>query len=277
MDKLAIKQDPQEVLAEIEKKCTLHPITFLKENYNYLPIKEISKLDHFDATLITMILKIFALSGIKGELDELSAGDIDRFILSACGTLTLEEIYKAFELERFGTYGDKTDHYSLFNSVYVSEVIKKYKIWKAEQRRIHQINKINDVPEITGSEKKEIVSAGIIRVFNEYKETKMLPAPNGYIFDELYERKIIKSPTTAGIINYYNKKQEEASFQLQNELKSEQSVQVDKNDRKAIAREIDKIIAGNSEKITMRAKSIILAEFFDKLISQGKSINELII
>jgi hypothetical protein len=78
-------------------------------------------------------------------------------ILSACADLTIEEIYKAFELERYGSYELKTDHYGLFNAEYVAAVIKNTE----NGNLIHKGNTISPpqsgLPEISDSEKQEIV------------------------------------------------------------------------------------------------------------------------
>lgn len=87
-----------------------------------------------------MLSKIHGLSGIKSKIDPFAAEDIQKMISSYFKTLSLEEIYKAFELERFGLYEAKTDHFQLFDANYVSEILKKYKNWKINEKRALNIS-----------------------------------------------------------------------------------------------------------------------------------------
>ena len=96
------------------------------------------------------------------------------------------------------------------------------------------------------------------------------------VFDALFERKLIKGPTTPVLLSYYNKKQQQAAAQLESSLRTNKKLESDPNDRKAIAIEIDNILKGNSDKVNIRAKSIIASEYFEKLIKEKKDINEII-
>ena len=97
-------------------------------------IKEISKEPRFNDLLGAMFTKISVLAGIKGEIDQFTKQDISKMILSTFKELSLEELHKAFELERYGVYDDKTDHFQLFDANYISQILKKYKKWKAKER-----------------------------------------------------------------------------------------------------------------------------------------------
>lgn len=262
---------------EIVKKNQLPDISFLKEVYNCVKIREAKNHPEFISTVAGIIAKVSVLAGIKNEIDFATKADLLKYIKTSCNGLTLEELYKAFELERFGAYEEKTSHYGLLNAEYCSEIIKKYQKWKIKKKTDFNIAPpMASLPEITESQKKEIVDSGIVRIFEEYSKSKIMPEPNSYIFDELYARKIIKGPSSPALIKYYNSKRDQATKELEKELKS-QKYDFDKfDDRKQIAREIENILSGNSQKVEMRAKTLILTEYFDKLISTNKHIKEII-
>lgn len=95
---------------------------------------------YFRSHLGGVLTVINALSGIKSELDVLIKRDILNTICSYYKNLSVAEIYKAFQLERAGMYDEKTDHFQLFDSTYISSILKKYENWKSEQKRMSNYN-----------------------------------------------------------------------------------------------------------------------------------------
>ena len=110
-----------------EKKNNLNNIDFVKDSKNQIQIKSIENKIYLGEQLSLLITQIYNLSGIKGELNQIQAQDVLKMILTQFKELSLNEIYKAFELERYGSYAKETDHYQLFNAQYVSSILKKYK------------------------------------------------------------------------------------------------------------------------------------------------------
>lgn len=121
---------------EIESFCNASPVAFLKKKQSR--IVDIEKGDEFFMTLGIMFTKIANLGGIKGEISEINKQDISKMILRRNKALSLEEIYFAFELERYGVYEEKTSHFQLFNADYVSTILNKYKKWKTTTKVIIQ-------------------------------------------------------------------------------------------------------------------------------------------
>lgn len=277
IDKIQLHQQQENRAFEkfeiIEKKCELHPISFLKETYNFEKIRNIKNDIDFSMTLAVCLSRICVLSGINSKVDVLNSNDITKAITNAYSDLSIEEVYKAFEFERYGHFESKTNHYQLFNAEYVCEVIKKYKKWKQDTRIINYINEPKkNLPEISESQKKEIVDKGIIRVFNEFKETGEIPEPCSHIFDELYERKIIRDGQTPGEQAYYQRKYSEAAVQIERELKSENTGSL--HELRTIKEELDKIGQNNSDKVILRIKKLILIDLFTRLIDSNTHIIE---
>lgn len=115
----------------------LPTISFLKKTYELEKIKD--KIENVKTDLGIILTRIHGEMGLKSEIDLFIKQDLSKMIITHYNTLSFEEIYKAFELERFGLYEDKTEHFQLFDSNYVSTILKKYKNWKIEQKRILNI------------------------------------------------------------------------------------------------------------------------------------------
>lgn len=268
-----------EVFQKMTDKLPSNNIKFLKVNYEYKKMRDRKTEPNIGVLLSITWTKISALCGLKTDTGYEIAQDITNMIFSVYADLTLEEIYKAFELERYGVYEEKTSHFQLFNTDYVSDILKKYKKWKLEQRRIHDIKPPEpekEIPEISDSRKYEIISEGIIRVFKEYKETGEINEPFTHVFDELISRKIIKTATKEEpeIAFYYQRKLQQATDEIVKELKSEKTENILAS--KNIKIEIEKAISGSSDKVQIRAKRIVLKEFFDKKIKLNTDFEKLI-
>lgn len=280
-DKLAIFEQHQEIaaqsLGDIEAKCEATPLAFLKANFDNVKVRDRRTEPVFKVTVAVMLAKICALAGIKAEVDNFNAEDINKMILSTYSDLTLEEIYKAFEMERYGVYEAKNEHYGLFNADYVSAVLKKYRKWKQDVKFQHNIGPAQLPPQISETEKQQILLSGIVRVFNEYSETKVLPDPNAYIFDALYEKSLIRDAETPGEHEYYQKQYAKAKKLVEAEIKNAKndissSATISTYHKRAYKEEISKILEGKSDKVIIRCKSLILQDYFDKLIKQGVTI-----
>ena len=94
--------------------------------YNSEKIKDLKDDQYFSGHLGIILLKICALSGIKSVIDDFTKKDIINMIFTRFKHFSTADIWKAFELERYGAYESKTDHFQLFDTNYISEVLKKY-------------------------------------------------------------------------------------------------------------------------------------------------------
>lgn len=253
-------------IAIIEQKCSLSPVQFLKSNLDNKKIRERTTEPDIKITIGTMLIKIGTLAGIKNEIDSLVGQDIMRMILSTYADLTLEEIYKAFELERYGSFEDKTEHFQLFNADYIAKILKKYKNWKLNMKTHHDItSNAKRLSEITESQKEQILINGVNRFYQEYQETKIIADPSEYIFDFLVEKGNIKNNNKPKLLEYYQLKLQEAKQELEKEQSKKTAI--DKIERQRIKVDLDQIVAGYSPKIIIRAKRNILKEYFEKQIS----------
>jgi hypothetical protein len=275
VDKLAIIQEQQSLALEnfnsIEEVCKSSPITFLKNVFDLKKIRERKTEPNFKFTLAVLWSKVCTLGGIKNEIDPFMVEDVNKMIFSLFTDLTIEEIYKAFELERYGAYEQKTDHFQLFSAEYVSAVLKKYKSWKSTTRMQHNISveeSKNIELTLTLEQEREIMDKAIIRSFNEYLENSEISIPCLHIFDELYKRNMfVPKPN-------YEKLYSIAKFQIEKEFKDEKST--NRQERMKIQEVLDNLESDSNGKVLARAKMLVLKEYFDYLKLNNTHVKEFI-
>lgn len=276
IDKLAIIEQNQQIaldgFREIEDFCKLSNISFLKENFKLKKIRERKTDQNFKFSMAVLWSKVCALSGIKLDIDQFIAEDISRMIINLYSDFTIEEIYKAFELERHGAFDSKTEHFQLFNAEYVSAVLKKYKQWRQFTKIQHNITpeyNSENQKSISSEEEFEVMNKAIIRLYDEFLESGEISIPCVHVFDELYIRKMFPDDTD------YKKKYAIAKFQLEKELKAEKTT--NRQDRLKIQEVILNLDSDKNEKVLSRAKQLVLKDYFTYLKSISTHVKELLL
>jgi hypothetical protein len=252
----------------------LSQVNFIKRTYELKKICDTKNNPEFGGLLVMTLSKIFTLAGIKGTIDDVNKADILNMLLSTYNGLSLFEIHKAFEMERYSNYDVKTEHFQLFNAEYVSAVLKKYINWKREMKITYNLSPPVVIDEKTELEKHNILSEAIINRFNEYKLTATIEEPFMYLVDELINRNIIIVNEHPKVIEYYQKTFVKAQEQVKFETAQQKTF--DSKDRKLIKEELEKIIKGDSSKIKIRQYRIVLADFFNKHIIEETDFETLI-
>lgn len=156
-------------ILEIEKTCELKKLDFFNSVYAIEKIKDRKDKPGFAELLGQVLVKISVLAGIKNEIDDFTKQDISKMIFNAFNELSLEEIYKAFELERYGLYEDKTDHFQLFDANYISEILKKYKKWKIKEKQLLNFQAPKIEMENKEIEKESIKNEFLKQIFDDLK------------------------------------------------------------------------------------------------------------
>lgn len=256
-------------ISVIEQKCSLTPVQFLKGNLSNKKIRDRKTEPEIKILIGIMFAKIGTLSGIKNEIDSMIAQDILKMIFNAYGNLTLEEIYKAFELERYGGYEEKTPHFQMIDADYVSKILKKFIHWKHNIRMQHNISADTlKLEAITESQKEKMVQDGVNIFYEQYKIDKTIEDPSEYVFDYLVQKGIIKNNGNPKLLEYYQLHLQKSKEQLEKENSAK--ISSDKLERQKLKVDLEEIIAGYSPKIILRAKKNILAEYFEKQILENK-------
>lgn len=158
----------------LDQKSALNPVLFIKENFKYGKIRDLKNEDYDQAKQFIRIPleRHYTLIGLKGEMDQILGHDIINLILNHFSALTPLEINKALELERHGQYEQRTEHYQLFNSEYISEILKKYLKWKQKIRDDFNITHLSleQPQEMTQREKDQTRAIFLKLVFEEIQQ-----------------------------------------------------------------------------------------------------------
>ena len=125
----------------------LNEITSLNDTeflmYPKVSIKDMSN-EVLGAQLPKVLMKFSVFTGFKGVIDQANKQDITKMILSQYKSLAVVEIDKAFQMERYGSFATKTDHYQLFNAIYISDILNKYLKWKKERRNVLNLKPLEE-------------------------------------------------------------------------------------------------------------------------------------
>lgn len=254
----------------IEQISSLPNTSFFDIVYKAEKIKDFANDQFFKGHLAPILIKICVLAGIKNEIDQFTKRDIMNMLFTRFKNLSTADIWKAFELERYGVYDEKTEHFQLFDSNYVATVLKKYQEWK--QREKTMINykpptlEENLLPEISDSQKKQIITDAIIKSFTYFKENgKLSDDIQTHIFDELYSRGFIVDKTKPDYnenttTNYFIKQQQKAYQELEAEYK-EGAKTKNRDYYKSALKELENNTSGA---VIARMKRNVLSAFFER-------------
>lgn len=259
---------------EINDVLKLPIKSYLQSSYDFKKISVLKNEPNFVMLIAGWCVQTSTLMQIKNPIDQFVKKDIFNMLTSYWSILSFEELIKAFELERFGAYEEKTEHFQLFDCNYISQVLKKYQKWKRKNKLEMNITNEKEVEPISEQEKSQIMIDAVNKKYSEYLNTNEVEEPFNHIFKELVEIGKIKMPTseTPKIAEYYQKKLTDAHAQILREYGLKKSVDaIERNKNKAI---IDALI-NNTEnqdakaKIEIRAKKLVLIDYFNKCKNQN--------
>lgn len=248
-----------------------------KRGHEYPRLKDLDR-EVIAPTFGMVFTRIATLVGLKGEIDPLQKQEIWNAVFSRFSGLSFQEIYKAFQMDRSGEFGDVTDHYQFFDVSYVCKVLGRYRQWLQDTQRVHNIN-ISQLPKkqntMTEEEREASSLSWLINHFEEYKETKKLPIISVPIYDALYQRGILQ-PYFATLTE---KDKQLMRAETEKRLRQEQTKAKDKKEFSAVKTLIEQYQKGISDpegKLRSFKKENTLKFFYDYLITQGKELSELL-
>lgn len=264
-------------LETICKAGELTPLAIAKTFHQYPRLRDLNR-EVIAPTFGMVFTRIATLVGLKGEIDPLQKQEIWNAVFSRFSGLSFQEIYKAFQMDRSGEFGDVTDHYQFFDVSYVCKVLGRYREWLQDTQRVHNIN-ISQLPEkqdtMTEEETEASVLSWLTGHFEEYKETKKLPIISVPIYDALYQRGVLQ-PYFATLTE---KDKQLMRAETEKRLRQEQTKAKDKKEFSAIKALLEQYQKGISDpegKLRSFKKEDTLKFFYDYLITQGKELSELL-
>lgn len=247
-------------LALVEVKNKVEGLTthdFLEKKWDRIDTIDPNYLRSIFGVLFT---RIAFLSGVKEEIDDINKADIKKMMITRYREMSIEEIWKAFELERFGEHEETTQHFQLFNAEYVGAVIKKFKKWRAAKRVHHGMvidKKIPLLPQQTDHSYEEMMQNAVKRLKLEYENTNDITGSNDYVYTYLFDKNEL--PTG---MDYKKEVMIRAKEIAVAEVKKKPYQSTTQN---IIDQNIIKRIRENKDNTAISiAKSIVLKEYFNK-------------
>jgi len=268
-----------EKVSDIEANCIQKPVTFLIENYKNKKIRERDTEPNFKILLGIMLAKIAALAGVKDEITDFDKQDIVKMFFGRYSDLTLEELWKAFENERYSIYCEKTPHFNLFNASYISDILVKYKKWRHELRMAHNIVApvSNQLAQNSTASEREIMNTGIIRRFEQFKNGEKIETPLIGIYDDMFHRYLFPKDTDYAM--FYKIAKRDIISEMKNLPPKSKD---DFREAKAVIADLmtEKVDDNGKTildgKVLARAKLYVLEHYFQKLIDDRIDINQIL-
>lgn len=252
-----------------ESRQSLGEVAFIKSVVKHKKIRNISDSYTISKEISHWITQTTNLLGIKDAVPTHNKTEITELILSVFKNLSFDELYYAFKMERFGVLGEKTQHYQLFDASYVSDILNKYKNWRIEVRRKHNLSiaKPKEENGISEQEKLSIVSKGILNLFEHFKEHGDIPPGNLYVYEVLYEDGFLPTdPETKRQV--YEEAKQVLEFELQNK---KALTQKEKDEYLLIKKAIE---SKHHPRVVIEAKMISIKKFFRSALKDEKAAND---
>ena len=239
-----------------EQRQSLSEISFLKDVTNQVKIKDIPK-EIYKHELIKSMILINNLSGIKEPMSDVVKTDIKEMILMRFKTLSFDQIYYAFKLERFGGLGNRIEHYQLFDAKYVSEVLDKFLLWKKTMRVQYNINLQKQQENETSKDEQEfIMIEAVDRIEKEFKHNKKITGTFVHVYDYLFAKGVLPQHTNKFKSRILEKSKEIAKFNAENKAGSDYGL------HKQLKSTLENIENNNHDAIKTISKRLVLEEYF---------------
>lgn len=214
-------------------------------------------------------MDILGIKSLDEDLDEHNrkVKFIFEFIIAKFGSLTIPEIKEAFKMYVAKDFGH-TDIYRNLDSIVVSDVLNCFIDFRGEKLRAYNQKKRKEEEEerlkLNPINTELIMTNGINDLYSEFLKSGTVSDIVQHIFQELIDRKVIKIPSKENpkLYAYYDKKLEEAKLQIKKELDSEKPLSP--KEKNTIKEELENIINNNSSLAQVRAKKLVVIDYFEK-------------
>lgn len=206
--------------------------------------------------------------GIKEALPQITKQDIMEMLLTRYKNLSLDEVAYAFKLERYGVLGDRTEHFQLFNAQYVSDVLEKYKTWKMEVKKLHNISVvIEEKSDISDEEKRYWINKGVTECLDEFEKTSLIKEGSFNTYNILFD------------LGYLPKDKQYKETILESAIeciKIEQDLlkDVKGSDPRKISETLERIKNPKDSIVIIKCKELVLSQFFRNLLKDQERLNK---
>lgn len=267
----------QRILETIVQVGELTPLAIAKTGHQYPILKNLDR-EAIAPIFGLLFTRIAALVGVKGEIDPLQKQEIWNAVFSRFSGLSFQEIYKSFQMDRSGEFGDVTEHFQFFDVSYVCTVLGKYRQWLQDTQRAHNIN-ISQLPKnqntMTEEEKEKNVLRWLNEHFEEYKTTKAMPPLPVPIYEALQKRGVLK-PYFATLTE---RDKQLMRSETDKQLRHQQAVAKDNKEFTTAKNLISLFQQGEADKegkILRIKQEVTLQFYYNWLITEGKELSEML-
>lgn len=267
----------QRILDKIVQVGELTPLAIAKTSHQYPILKNLDR-EAIAPIFGLLFTRIAALVGVKGEIDPLQKQEIWNAVFSRFSGLSFQEIYKSFQMDRSGEFGDVTEHFQFFDVSYVCTVLGKYRQWLQDTQRTHNIN-ISQLPKnqntMTEEEKEKNVLRWLNEHFEEYKTTKAMPPLPVPIYEALQRRGSLK-PYFATLTE---RDKQLMRSETDKQLRHQQAVAKDNKEFTTAKNLISLFQQGEADKdgkILRVKQEVTLQFYYNWLITEGKELSEML-
>lgn len=267
----------QRILETIVQVGELTPLAIAKTGHQYPLLKNLDR-EAIAPIFGLLFTRIAALVGVKGEIDPLQKQEIWNVVFGRFSGLSFQEIYKSFQMDRSGEFGDVTEHFQFFDVSYVCTVLGKYRQWLQDTQRAHNIN-ISQLPEnqntMSEEEKEKNVLRWLNEHFEEYKTTKAMPPLPVPIYEALQRRGALK-PYFATLTE---RDRQLMRSESDKQLRHQQAIAKDNKEFTTAKNLISLFQQGETDKegkILRIKQEVTLQFFYNWLITEGKELSEML-
>ena len=267
----------QRILDKIVQVGELTPLAIAKTSHQYPILKNLDR-EAIAPIFGLLFTRIATLVGLKGEIDPLQKQEIWNAVFSRFSGLSFQEIYKAFQMDRSGEFGNVTEHFQFFDVSYVCTVLGKYRQWLQDTQRVHNIN-ISQLPEnqntMSEEEKEKNVLRWLNEHFEEYKTTKAMPPLPVPIYEALQRRGTLK-PYFATLTE---RDRQLMRSETDKQLRHQQAIAKDNKEFTTAKNLISLFQQGETDKegkILRIKQEVTLQFFYNWLITEGKELSEML-
>lgn len=221
--------------------------------------------------LINYILALLGVSASAGDGKDLHYLAVEDFITTTLSKYTFGEIKEAFKMLIKGDFKeDIKEVYNKLDCILVGKVMVAYDkekerilsgyYEKVKSKMIELEQKDNELSE---SEKEAIVKEGVINCFDFFAKNKKIEPCKAYIFDYLWERKLL--------VHFTNEDRNKKLEKARKVLKAQKIKTAKVSEYRQVLNRVKEVsIAGD----IALAKEYVLVEYFQQLINDKLHIKD---
>ena len=236
----------------------LGSVSFIQKTFDLVRLDKVERRVSIDALSTCMLENILHL-GIKDVAPALIT-DINEMILMRFRELSLDEVYYAFKLYRYGLICDELKSYGQFNTIFVQKLLSGYKDWKITEIRKNNIKNEKEQATLTDEEKELQVLLGVKRAYSEYLGGRDFGV-GYYLYDYLNEK---------GYVSLTRQEKLKALDSARLKMVGRVNDRREQGERIDLKTEIQRINNKLDGDVIALAKTESLKQIFEKWKQQGK-------